>query len=176
VRSAKWATEDGWTRSRKLGEAIDRLEAVVFTADDPSVDYRDLSLVLSEVRYYRERAYFDVEVAQDAVKELMSTRYPQLMEDFDNITTTLEFYAWRRRLIDRVIGEAKQVASKSDPWDNHRAPCPLCGATPQTQPEGFSIPRGLISHLHCESRITSCDPMEILDRIARREIRDEPPA
>lgn len=76
----------------------------------------------------------------------------------------------RRTIVDQVLAAAETVATVNL-LDESRAPCPLCGATPQSPYDlgGFKLPLGLERHLYGSSA-QECYIMRVWQRYAHRYV------
>lgn len=68
----------------------------------------------------------------------------------------LQTDAWEDETIDALITAANKLAQ--------RTPCPLCGRSPQSEPDGYLVPEGLARHLRGWGALGQCRVMEVLCR------------
>ena len=157
---------DKYARQERLTEARERLEEAALSDDNPQVDYRDLLLVMSEMRELERRAGEVLYTAQRAVQALLDVRYPSLMAEYDDLKDRETWYSWEVRFADSLVQDASDAVMTQLLTD--RTPCPLCGGLPQTlyYTPGFKVPEGLYRHLTGSYNARQCIVMEVLDRIA----------
>lgn len=158
----------------KVYEAIERVEALMYTDDEPAIPYRDLALLISKLRDL-QRQVNDAYVASVVVIDLLEGQYPALIQAFQQEVKEREhFWRWRNDFIHAVIERAALIAKQHSQFDNERAVCPLCGGTPLTAyvgHYGFALPEGLHRHLDSYGN-RGCRVMEVLAMVNRRQWRE----
>lgn len=158
-------TDAYWKRERAISEALQRLEAAVLDQDLSEVDYRDVTLIVGEVRQWHRRHEQEVLYsAYDAIQSIITARYPAQMKGFDLIRGYQEYEDWLRNLLTTIYHEAENAIASPFYRGQGRVPCPLCGQGPEQiySAEGWLVPEGLKRHLDGWGKIRRCPVITVL--------------
>ena len=67
--------------------------------------------------------------------------------------------SWQQELIAKVLEKTEVTTPAINFYFKDRALCPLCGESPESEPEGFAVPTGLARHLEGYGHQRECRVM-----------------
>jgi len=97
------------------------------------------------------------ELRRDLI-DMVPWKFRQLMTLWVDPETQFNLALWERDLIAKIL-ENTTVDRAANPYFRDRAPCPLCGDTPDADRRGFAFPVGLERHLEGFGTIRQCPVM-----------------
>lgn len=161
--------DDRWKRWEAISQAERRLEAATLAQDFSQVDYRDVALLLSEMRHYRQEGYVALHIARRAVLSMVRARYPDDVAAFERVRGWETFEPWCDDFVDTLLGKAEEAIASPFHRGVGRVLCPLCGEGPEQvwTEQGWSVPEGLRRHLTGYGRVSQCSVMVVLGAITR---------
>ncbi len=118
-----------------------------------------------------ERLRRELDELRDNVIASVDWDCRMVLMSYDDYGSYRDWMIAKRGMLLNAFMKKCAEAMKGTPYELRRAPCPLCGAVPQSQnPDesvGFTLPEGLSRHLDGWGRMKRCYVAEVAEAIAR---------